>query len=105
MLGAVQAALTLLSLIAVVVGTFIIYHTIQTTIASRRRELALARAVGYRQRVLWTAIAIEVLGFGLLGSLLGILCGVGAARVSLRLVTTGIGAIWARIDNARRGSR
>ena len=100
MLGAVQTVLTLASLNAIVVGSFIIYHTLETALATRRREFALARAVGYRQRILWIAIGIEALTFGLVGSIVGIVLGVGAARLSLDVVTSGIGAIWASVDHA-----
>lgn len=100
MLAAVQTVLTLVSLNAVVVGVFIIYHTMHTAIATRRRELALARAVGYRQRALSAALALEALVFGTIGSAFGILLGIGAARLSLGLVTAGIGAIWAHVDYA-----
>jgi len=100
MLSAVQTGLTIVSLNAVVVGVFIIYHTMRTAIATRRRELALVRAVGYRQRVIATAIVLEVLVFGVLGSCWGLLLGIAAAHFSLAIVTSGIGAIWARVDHA-----
>ena len=99
MLSAVQTGLAIVSLIAVMVGVFIIYHTMRTAIAARRRELALVRAVGYQQRVISIAIVLEVLAFGVLGSWCGLLLGIGTARLSLALVTNGIGAIWARVDH------
>lgn len=99
MLSAVQTGLAIVSFIAVIVGSFIIYHTMQTAIAMRQRELALVRALGYRRRVVSTAILLEVLAFGVFGSACGILLGVGAARLSLTIVTKGIAAIWTRVDD------
>jgi putative ABC transport system permease protein len=98
MLSAVQAIFTLLSLSAIVVGAFIIQHTMQTAITQRRHELAIARAVGYERRVVLLAILIEGLGFGVLGSLLGALLGIVGARMALAMVTSGVSAIWARVD-------
>lgn len=100
MLAAVQTILTLVSLNAAVVGVFIIYHTMHTALATRRRELALARAVGYRQGALSIALALEAYVFGALGSAVGIVLGIAGARLALRMVTVGIGAIWARTDYA-----
>jgi len=100
MLGSLQTVLTLLSLNAVVVGVFIIYHTMQTAILQRTRQLAIARALGYTRPVLVLAIAIEACAFGLGGALLGALLGIASAKASLALVTGGISAIWARVDSA-----
>jgi putative ABC transport system permease protein len=100
MLGAVQTVLTLVSLFAVVVGAFIAYHTLEAAVAQRRRELALARAVGYEPRAILLAVAAEALAYGLAGSLAGAALGLGAARLALGLVTEGIGAIWGRVEAA-----
>ncbi len=101
MLSALQEALTIVSLNAVIVGVFIIYHTMRTAILNRRRELALVRAVGYRQRVVTIATVLEVLVFGALGSMVGIVLGTAAARLSLGMVAASVGAIWARVDPGR----
>jgi putative ABC transport system permease protein len=100
MLGGVQTVLTLVSLFAVVVGTFIIYHTMETAIVHRRREFALARALGYRRRVLLTAIALEALAYGVAGTMIGIALGVVSAQISLALVTSGMAAIWGGVGTA-----
>lgn len=98
MLNAVQTVLTLVGLFAIIVGAFIIYHTMQTAIVQRRRDLALARAVGYGQDAVLTAIVLEALAFGAIGAAVGILLADLGARASLNVVTSGIGAIWARIE-------
>src|SRR5439155_1462776 len=100
MLNGVQTMLTLVSLFAVVVGAFIIYHTMETAIAQRQREFALARALGYRRRVLLTAIGLEALAYGLAGTAIGTALGVASARLSLAVVTSGMAAIWGRLGTA-----
>jgi putative ABC transport system permease protein len=100
MLAGVQTVLTLVSLFAVIVGAFIIYHTMETAIAHRRREFALARALGYRRRVLLVAIVVEAIAYGLAGTLIGAVLGIASARVSLALVTGGMAAIWGRVGTS-----
>ncbi len=100
MLSGVQTVLTLVSLLAIVVGGFIIFHTIDTAIAHRRRELTLARAFGYSRRALLLAITFEAVAYGLVGTTIGAVLGVVAARLSLRAVALGVGAIWGRTDAA-----
>lgn len=98
MLSSVQTVLTLVSLLAIVVGAFIIYNTMDTAIAHRRRELTLARALGYERRAVLLAVALEALGYGILGTAIGAVMGVVSARVSLNLVTLGVGAIWGHTE-------
>lgn len=65
--------------IALLVGTFIIYNTFSMIVAQRLRELALLRAVGAsRGQVGWSVVA-EAAIIGLIGSALGLACGIGLA--------------------------
>ncbi|MGF6883392.1 putative ABC transport system permease protein [Nocardia sp. GAS34] len=65
--------------IALLVGTFIIYNTFSMIVAQRLRELALLRAVGAsRGQVGWSVVA-EAAVIGLIGSALGLACGIGLA--------------------------
>ncbi len=65
--------------IALLVGTFIIYNTFSMIVAQRLRELALLRAVGAgRGQVGWSVVS-EAAVIGLLGSALGLACGVSLA--------------------------
>ena len=98
MLGAVQTVLTLVSLYAIVVGAFIIYHTMRTAIRQRQRDFALARAIGYSRGDLLGVVAMEAMLFGAVGAVLGTVLAHQAARLSLGIVTSGISSVWARID-------
>lgn len=65
--------------IALIVGTFIIYNTFSMIVAQRLRELALLRAVGASSRQVGTSVVAEALVIGAIGSVLGLLAGIGLA--------------------------
>jgi putative ABC transport system permease protein len=65
--------------IAVLVGAFIIFNAFSMTVAQRRRELAMLRALGAsRAQVLWS-ITGEAFVMGILASVLGLFAGLGVA--------------------------
>jgi putative ABC transport system permease protein len=65
--------------IAVLVGAFIIFNAFSMTVAQRRREFAMLRALGAsRAQVLWS-ITGEALVMGILASVLGLFAGLGVA--------------------------
>ncbi len=99
MLTAVRILLTLASLNAALVGFFIIYHTMTSAVLQRRRELALARAVGFRRGAQTLAIMLEALACGFVGSALGFALGILAASLSLDLLTESVATLYARIDS------
>ncbi len=71
--------LAIFSFIALGVGSFVIYNVFSITAAQRQRENALLRALGAsRRQVTWTMLS-EALVVGLIGSMLGMVAGVGLA--------------------------
>src|SRR5215210_1017365 len=66
--------------IAVLVGAFLIFNTFSITVAQRSRELALLRTLGATRRQVLRSVLLEALTIGLLGSLVGILAGLGFAK-------------------------
>jgi len=71
--------------IAVLVGAFIIFNAFSMTVAQRRREFAMLRALGASRRQVLVTITGEALAMGVLASVLGILAGLGIAAGILRL--------------------
>jgi len=71
--------------IAVLVGAFIIFNAFSMTVAQRRREFAMLRALGASRRQVLLTITGEALAMGVLASLLGIVVGLGIAAGILRL--------------------
>ena len=78
-LGFVSLFLSIFSFIALGVGGFVIYNVFSITTAQRQRENALLRAIGASRRQVTTALLIEAVVVGLVGSLLGLAGGVGLA--------------------------
>ena len=66
--------------IAVLVGAFLIFNTFSITVAQRARELALLRTLGATRRQVLTSVLLEALTIGIVGSVVGILAGLGFAK-------------------------
>jgi putative ABC transport system permease protein len=66
-------------IIALLVGTFIIYNTFSMLVAQRLRELALLRAIGASRKQIRRSVVFEAGVIGLIGSALGLAGGVGLA--------------------------
>ena len=85
--SAFRLNLTALSLLALLVGIFLVYNTMTFSVLSRRRVFGTFRALGVAGEQIFAQIVLEALLVGLLGSLLGILFGVLLAQFALGLVT------------------
>ena len=66
--------------IAVLVGAFLIFNTFSITVAQRSRELALLRTLGATRRQVLNSVLLEALTIGLIGSVVGIVAGLGFAK-------------------------
>lgn len=78
-LGFITYILLGFGIVALLVGTFIIYNTFSMIVAQRQRELALLRAIGADRRQVRRSVTLEALVIGLVGSALGLAGGVGLA--------------------------
>ncbi len=65
--------------VAVLVGAFIIFNAFSMTVAQRRREFAMLRALGASRRQVLSIIAGEALLLGVLASIAGLFAGVGVS--------------------------
>ncbi len=66
---------------ALLVGAFIIFNTFTITVAERTREFAVLRTLGATRGQILAAVAIEALVIGAVASGLGLLLGLGFAKV------------------------
>ena len=66
--------------IAVLVGAFLIFNTFSITVAQRSRELALLRTLGASRRQVLNSVLLEALTIGVIGSIVGIVAGLGFAK-------------------------
>ena len=79
-LGFLKIALLVFSGVALVVGGFLIFNTFSITVAQRIREFGLLRTLGASRGQLLRSVLAEALLIGVLGSVLGLLAGVGFAK-------------------------
>ena len=79
-LGFLSTFLTAFSLIALGIGCFVIYNVFSITAAQRLRENALLRAIGASRRQVTSALLVESMVIGFLGSALGFVTGIGLSR-------------------------
>jgi putative ABC transport system permease protein len=86
MLAAFRWNLRLLSYIALVVGAFLIYNTISVSVARRRAEIGIVRALGASRRNVLVAFLGEAVGIGLAGAVLGLPLGWLLAKGAVNLM-------------------
>ena len=79
--------LTALSLLALVVGMFLIYNTVTFSVVQRRRVIGTLRALGMTRREVYGMILLEAILLGLLGTLAGLALGIVLGRGAVQLVT------------------
>lgn len=87
MIAAFNLNLTALSLLALVVGMFLIYNTVTFSVIQRRPVLGTLRALGMTRREVYALILVEAGVLGLIGSALGLGLGVLLGRGMVQLVT------------------
>ncbi len=76
MIGAFQLNLTALSLIALLVGMFLIYNTVATAVVRRRYEIGVLRALGLSGLQVQFLFIAEAAVLGVIGLALGLVLGV-----------------------------
>jgi putative ABC transport system permease protein len=69
------------ALIALFVGSFIIYNTFSILVAQRNREMALMRAIGASRGQVLGSLLLEAVVVGLIASVLGLFAGMGVAAL------------------------
>jgi putative ABC transport system permease protein len=89
-LGFVNMFLMTFAVVALVVGSFVIYNTFSITVAQRTRETAMLRAIGANRRQILRSVRFEALLVGLVASTLGVVAGIGLAQ-GLRALLSGFG--------------
>ncbi|WP_158581632.1 FtsX-like permease family protein [Actinomadura spongiicola] len=82
----IRTFLLVFAVIAVFVGSFIIFNTFAMLVSGRVRELALLRAVGASRGQVTRSVLGEAAGVGLAGSTLGLAAGCGVAVGLARLM-------------------
>jgi putative ABC transport system permease protein len=79
--------LTALSLLALVVGAFLIYNTMLFSVVQRRPLIGRLRALGVTRREIFQLVLSEALLLGLAGTILGVLAGIVLAQGLVQIIT------------------
>ncbi len=94
MTRAFRLNLSALSLLALLVGMFLIYNTMTFSVVQRRALIGTLRALGVTRRQVFSLIAAEALVIGATGSALGIAAGIVLAQGLLTLVAQTINDLY-----------
>jgi putative ABC transport system permease protein len=78
-LGFLKIALLVFSGVSLIVGAFLIFNTFSITVAQRIREFGLMRTLGASRGQILRSVLVEALIIGLIGSIGGLLAGIGCA--------------------------
>ncbi|AIE86234.1 hypothetical protein OP10G_2866 [Fimbriimonas ginsengisoli Gsoil 348] len=82
-----------LSLVAMLIGCFVIFGSVQVTVLERIKEIATFRAIGASRGQVVGALLVEWLLVGLIGSGLGIFTGAWLATSMLRIAMSTVNAM------------
>ncbi|HEX5816951.1 MAG TPA: FtsX-like permease family protein [Methylomirabilota bacterium] len=94
MILAFQWNLTALSLLALLVGMFLIYQTMTFSVVQRRPLIGSLRALGVTRGEVFALVMSEAAVIGLVGTLAGLALGFAMAQGLLRLVTRTINDLY-----------
>jgi len=86
--------LTALSLLALVVGMFLIYNTITFSVVQRRPMIGTLRCLGVTRREVFRMVLVETAMLGVVGGSIGMLLGVVLGRGAVGLVTQTINDLY-----------
>jgi len=100
LLRSFKLALVIGAGVALIVGMFLIYHTLSISVAQRRSEIGILRAAGATRRQIVQLFTLEGVCFGLAGSLLGLGLGAVLARLMMEQAAGSISEIYVRVHVA-----
>lgn len=89
---AYRVNLTVLALVALFTGAFLVFSTQALSVLRRRSQFALLCVLGLPRRALLRQVLLEGAGLGVLGALLGIAAGYGLAAAALAFFGGDLGA-------------
>ena len=100
MVGAFQLNLAVLSWVGLLVGMFLVYNTMSFSVAQRRREIGIYRALGMTERRVAGVFFLEAGLFGSIGGLFGGVVGLWVARSLVVLVSRTISDLYVPLESS-----
>ncbi len=94
MTRAFRTNLTAMSLLALIVGTFLIYNTVTFAVLQRRRLIGAWRVLGVSRAEVFRHVLAEAVAVGLLGTLIGLVLGILLGQGLVGLVTRTINDLY-----------
>ncbi len=94
MTAAFRLNLTVLSLIALLVGMYLIAQTLDATVSRRRGEIATLRSLGLERREIYRLWLSEAVLYGIMAGVLGLFAGMLLAQFTVEAVTTTVQALY-----------
>jgi putative ABC transport system permease protein len=94
MLGGFQLNLTMMSLVSVLVGMFLIYNTVSASVVRRQHEIGILRSLGATRNEIRLLFLSEAIVLGAIGSFLGLIAGFVLARVLVGAVAETISSLY-----------
>lgn len=86
--------LTILSLLALAVGLYLVFQALDAAVVRRRSEIAVLRALGVTRGEIRLAWTLEALALGTAGGCVGVLLGWGLAQGAVRMVSQTVNALY-----------
>lgn len=103
MTRAFRLNLTVLSLIALLVGLYLIFQALDGAVVRRRQEIAILRSLGVNETTVRRLWLLESALLGVAGGTLGVLLGWAGAQVSVRMVGQTVNALYYNTTVAAAG--
>ncbi|MET0287539.1 MAG: FtsX-like permease family protein [Polyangiales bacterium] len=94
-----RLGLSIASLVAMMVGGFIVYNALAIAVAQRRREIGILRALGATRGQIVALFVGEGVLLGAVGSCLGVMLGLLLGRSTLQLVAASISEMYVAVQS------
>ena len=98
MSNAFMTNLTAMSLLALLVGIFLIYNSVGFAVLQRRGLIGILRALGLTRKGAFALIMIEGVALGVAGAVLGVALGIWLGEQLLELVSRSINDLYFRVS-------
>lgn len=92
--SAFELNLTAMSLLALLVGIFLIFNAMSFSVVQRRRLLGRLRAIGVRSDEIGRLVMTEALVLGIVGTLIGLLVGAWLGQALTRIVAATVSELY-----------
>jgi putative ABC transport system permease protein len=98
MTEAFEVNLTAMSLLALIVGMFLIYNTMTFSVVQRREYLGLLRSIGVTGKEIFSLIMNEAAFFAFIGIILGMFAGIVLGSQMIKLVSRTINDLYFTVN-------